>query len=279
MPQKFEILEKKELTPQITQMRIYAHLTASKVKAGQFIILRTHAKGERIPLTVSQNDSESITIVFQKVGKGTIELDNMAVGDCLQDLAGPLGIATHVDGYKKVAVVGGGLGCAIALPVAKAIKETGAQVDLIVGYRSEDLIILKEEQEAASTNLYICTDDGSYGFNGFTTAKLQELIDAGENYDHVFAIGPLPMMKFVSIITKKYDIPTTVSMNPLMVDGTGMCGGCRVTVGGEIKFACVEGPDFDGHKVDFDECMARNATYKDFESHVCKLPGFGGKEA
>lgn len=271
MREKNEILSKNELNSDITQLRIYAPLIAVKVKAGQFIILRSDSEGERIPLTVSQHDSESITIVFQKVGRSTKELDKLGVGDCLHDLVGPLGQETHVDGYKRVAVVGGGLGCAIALPVAQALKDSGAEVDIIAGFRNKELIILEGEQKSACTNLHICTDDGSYGYNGFTTGKLQELIEGGAGYDHVFAIGPLPMMKFTCKVTEKYNIPTTVSMNPLMVDGTGMCGCCRITVGGVVKFACVDGPDFDGHLVDFDECMARNATYREYECEDCNL--------
>lgn len=271
MEKKNEIMKKKELTSDITQLKIYAPLIAPKVKAGQFIILRADSEGERLPLTVSQHDSDSITIVFQKVGRSTKELDRLGEGDQLHDLVGPLGQETHIEGYKRVAVVGGGLGCAIALPVAQALKEAGAEVDLIAGFRNKELIILEQEQEIACTNLHICTDDGSYGYNGFTTGKLQELIEGGAEYDHVFAIGPLPMMKFTCKVTEKYGIPTTVSMNPLMVDGTGMCGCCRITVGGVVKFACVDGPDFDGHLVDFDECMARNATYRDYESHACNL--------
>lgn len=271
MGKKNEIMKKNELTPDITQLKIYAPLIAAKVRPGQFIILRADSEGERLPLTVSQHDSDSITIVFQKVGRSTRELDRLGEGDQIHDLVGPLGRETHIESYKRVAVVGGGLGCAIALPVAKALKEAGAEVDLIAGFRNKELIILQQEQEEASTNLHICTDDGSYGYNGFTTGKLQELIDGGAEYDHVFAIGPLPMMKFTCKVTEKYGIPTTVSMNPLMVDGTGMCGCCRVTVGGVVKFACVDGPDFDGHLVDFDECIARNATYRDYESHACNL--------
>ena len=271
MAKKYEILEKNELTPDITQLKIYSPAIATKVKAGQFIILRADSEGERIPLTVSQHDGDSITIVFQKVGRGTKELDKLGEGDQLHDLVGPLGMETHIEGYKKAAVVGGGLGCAIALPVAQALKDAGTEVDLIAGFRNKDLIILENEQKNASTNLYLCTDDGSYGYNGFTTGKLEELIEGSAGYDHVFAIGPLPMMKFTCKVTEKYNIPTTVSMNPLMLDGTGMCGCCRVTVGGVVKFACVDGPDFDGHQVDFDECMARNATYRDYESHQCNL--------
>ena len=235
--------------------------------------------GERIPLTISSTKGDLVTVIYQKVGATTLKLDMLGEGDCLYDFVGPLGAPTEVEGYKKVAVVGGGLGCAIALPVARALKDAGAEVDLIGGFRTKDIIILEDEMKDASTNLYICTDDGSYGYNGFTTGKLEELIQGGAQYDQVFAIGPLIMMKLTCKVTEKYNIPTIVSMNPIMVDGTGMCGCCRVTVGGKMKFACVDGPDFDGHQVDFDEVIARAATYKEFEAkekdHVCRL-GMGG---
>ena len=277
---KYEILKKRELTPEITLMEIYAPLIAKKAQAGQFIILRTTEKGERIPLTVAGTDAQTgaVTIIFQKVGATTMELGEMNEKDALQDFVGPLGTPTHIEGIENAAVVGGGLGCAIAYPIAKALHEKGAKVDMIAGFRTKDIIILEEEMKAASTSLYLCTDDGSYGFSGFVTDQLKELIESGKTYDTVFAIGPLPMMKFVCQLTKKYGIKTVVSMNPIMVDGTGMCGGCRVTVGGEIKFACVDGPDFDGHLVDFDEAIERNAAYKDFEKrkvseHKCRLTG------
>ena len=234
--------------------------------------------GERIPLTISSAQDGKVTVVYQKVGGTTLALDQLQEGDCLHDFVGPLGTPTHVEGYRRVAVLGGGLGCAIALPVAKAMKEAGAQVDLIGGFRSKDIVILEEEMGRAATDLYICTDDGSYGYHGFVTGKLEELIQGGAQYDHVVAIGPLMMMKFACKLTEQYHIPTTVSMNPIMIDGTGMCGCCRVTVGGEVKFACVDGPDFDGHQVDFDEVIARNATYREFEArrkqdHLCRLGG------
>ena len=280
MHQKNEIVVKKTLTPEISLISVYAPLIAKKAKAGQFIILRVDADGERIPLTISSADPEQglVTVVFQKIGATTLALDLLNQGDCLNDFVGPLGVATEVENLGRVAVLGGGLGCAIALPVAKALTEAGNQVDLIGGFKTKDIVILEEEMSKACTDLHICTDDGSYGYAGFVTGKLEELIAGGAKYDHVFAIGPLMMMKFACLMTKKYEIPTTVSMNPVMIDGTGMCGGCRITVDGEIKFACVDGPDFDGHKVDFDEVIARNATYKEFEAkqkekHLCRLGG------
>ena len=280
MHQKNEIVVKKTLTPEISLISVYAPLIAKKAKAGQFIILRVDADGERVPLTISSADPEQglVTVVFQKIGATTLALDLLNQGDCLHDFVGPLGVATEVENLGRVAVLGGGLGCAIALPVAKALTEAGNQVDLIGGFKTRDIVILEEEMSKACTDLHICTDDGSYGYAGFVTGKLEELIASGVKFDHVFAIGPLMMMKFACLMTKKYDIPTTVSMNPVMIDGTGMCGGCRITVDGEIKFACVDGPDFDGHKVDFDEVIARNATYKEFEAkqkekHLCRLGG------
>ena len=275
---QYEIVKKKVLTPEISQISVYAPLIAAKAKAGQFIILRVDGEGERIPLTISSAENDLITVIYQKVGATTLALDQLNEGDCLHDFVGPLGEPTHVDGYGRVAVLGGGLGCAIALPVAKALHEAGNQVDLIGGFKTKDIVILEEEMSKACTNLYICTDDGSYGLSGFVTGKLEELINSGVKYDHVFAIGPLMMMKFACKLTEKFNIPTTVSMNPIMIDGTGMCGGCRLTVGGEVKFACVDGPDFDGHQVDFDEVIARNATYREFEAerkrdHLCRLGG------
>ena len=275
---QYEIVKKKVLTPEISQISVYAPLIAAKAKAGQFIILRVDEKGERIPLTISSAADELVTVIFQKVGATTLALDELNEGDCLHDFVGPLGEPTHVDGYGRVAVLGGGLGCAIALPVAKALTEAGNTVDLIGGFKTKDIVILEEEMSKACTNLHICTDDGTYVYHGFVTNKLEELIASGVKYDHVFAIGPLMMMKFACKLTEKYDISTTVSMNPIMIDGTGMCGGCRLTVGGEVKFACVDGPDFDGHQVDFDEVIARNATYKEFEAqrkrdHLCRLGG------
>lgn len=277
MERQYQIVKKQPLTPDITKISVYAPLIAKKARAGQFIILRVDEGGERVPLTISSAGEDLVSVVYQKVGATTLALDLLNEGDCLHDLVGPLGAHTPTEGYKRVAVLGGGLGCAIALPVAKALKECGAQVDLIGGFRSRDIVILEAEMQAASTALHICTDDGTYGYHGFVTGKLEQLIQAGAQYDHVFAIGPLGMMKFACVLTKGFEIPTTVSMNPVMIDGTGMCGCCRVTVGGEVKFACVDGPDFDGHLVDFDEVIARNAAYKSFESRqredACKLGG------
>ncbi len=278
MPEKYEIVRKKVLTPDISSISVYAPLIAGKARAGQFIILRATAEAERIPLTVSSVDGELVTVVYQKVGDSTMTLDELEAGECLHDFVGPLGEPTPIEGVKRAAVVGGGLGCAIALPVSKALHDAGAKVDLIGGFRTKDIVILEDEMRAACDDLYICTDDGSYGYAGFTTGKLEELLKAGEKYDRVYAIGPLVMMKFVCKVTEKYDIPTIVSMNPIMIDGTGMCGCCRVTVDGQVKFACVDGPDFDGHKIDFDETIARAATYKEFEQrrraeHKCRLEG------
>lgn len=278
MSQQYRIVSKKPLTPEITQISVEAPLIAKKAKPGQFIILRVDEKGERIPLTISNGRNGLVTVIYQKVGGATLSLDKLNEGDCLQDFVGPLGEPTPVEGLGRVAVVGGGLGCAIALPVAQGLFDAGANVDLIAGFRTKDIVILEEEMLGASTTLHTCTDDGSYGYHGFVTGKLEELINSGVQYDHVFAIGPLMMMKFACKLTEKYNIPTTVSMNPIMIDGTGMCGCCRLTVDGKVKFACVDGPDFDGHKVDFDEVIARNATYKEFEAqkkeeHKCMLGG------
>lgn len=238
-----------------------------KAEPGQFIILRTDENGERIPLTVADFDREkgTVTIIFQIVGATTEKLNHMNEGECLHDFAGPLGRATHTEGLKKVAVVGGGVGCAIAYPVAKKLHQVGCEVHSIVGFRNKDLVILEDEFKACSDKLCMMTDDGSYGTKGLVTNALKELIDSGEQYDEVIAIGPLIMMKFVAATTKEYGIKTVVSMNPIMIDGTGMCGGCRLSVGGETKFACVDGPEFDGHLVDFDEAMRRSTMYKPFE--------------
>ena len=265
---KYEIVKKKTLTPEISQISVYAPLVAAKAKAGQFIILRVDEEGERIPLTISSAVDGLVTVIYQKIGGTTMALDELNEGDCLQDFVGPLGVPTHVEDLGRVAVLGGGLGCAIALPVARALHQAGNQVDLIGGFKTKDIVILEEEMGQACTDLHICTDDGTYGYHGFVTGKLEKLIESGVKFDHVFAIGPLLMMKFACKLTEKYNIPTTVSMNPIMIDGTGMCGGCRLSVGGETKFACVDGPEFDGHKVDFDEAMARGAMYKDFERHA-----------
>ena len=275
---KYEIADKRVLTPEISQISVYAPLVAAKAKAGQFIILRVDEAGERIPLTISKAEDGLVTVIYQKIGGTTLALDGLNQGDCLHDFVGPLGKPTEVEDLGRVAVLGGGLGCAIALPVARALHQAGNRVDLIGGFKTKDIVILEEEMGQACTDLYICTDDGSYGYHGFVTGKLEELIDSGVKYDHVFAIGPLLMMKFARKLTEKHHIPTTVSMNPIMIDGTGMCGCCRLNVGGEVKFACVDGPDFDGHQVDFDEVIARNNTYKDFEArsrekHLCRLGG------
>ncbi len=263
----YKIVKKKSLNPTVTLMEVEAPLVARKCEPGQFIILRAKEDSERIPLTIAGYDREAgtITIIFQIVGGSTEILNSLEEGDAIQDFVGPLGKATETDGLKKVAVVGGGVGCAIAYPVAKKLHDTGCEVHSIVGFRNEDLIILKEEFEAASDKYVLMTDDGSAGEKGLVTAALERLIESGEQYDEVIAIGPLIMMKFVVAVTKKYNVKTVVSMNPIMVDGTGMCGGCRLTVGGTTKFACVDGPDFDGFEVDFDEAMARGATYRPFE--------------
>ncbi len=263
----FKILKKQPLNPTVTKMVIEAPLVARKAKAGQFIILRASEDGERIPLTIAGYDREAgtVDIIFQIVGGTTMELNALNEGDFLPDFVGPLGKASEVEGFKKVAVVGGGVGCAIALPVAQALHANGCEVHSIVGFRTKDLVILEDEFNACSSKVCMMTDDGSYGTKGLVTNALEELIKAGNEYDEVIAIGPVIMMKFVCMLTKKYDIKTVISMNPIMIDGTGMCGGCRLTVGGETKFACVDGPDFDGHLVDFDEAMKRGAMYRDFE--------------
>ncbi len=261
------IRKKRALNPTVTLMEIDAPLIAKKAQPGQFIILRVDEEGERIPLTIADFDREqgTVTIIFQIVGATTEKLNHKQEGDYLQDFVGPLGQPTHTEGLKKVAVVGGGVGCAIAYPVAKKLHEQGCEVHSIVGFRNEDLIILKEEFQSVSEKYVLMTDDGSAGEKGLVTDALRQFIDSGEQYDKVIAVGPLIMMKFVAALTKEFGIPTVVSMNPIMIDGTGMCGGCRLTVGGQTKFACVDGPDFDGHQVDFDEAMARAAMYKDFE--------------
>ena len=263
----FRIVAKEVLNPTVTRMDIEAPLIAKKAEPGQFIILRVDDEGERIPLTIADFDREAgtVAIIFQIVGATTERLNHKEVGDMIQDFVGPLGKESEVEGLKKVAVVGGGVGCAIAYPVAKKLHQLGAEVHSIVGFRNQDLVILEKEFAAVSDKLCIRTDDGSYGQKGLVTDALKELIEAGEKYDEVIAIGPLVMMKFVSKLTKEHGIKTVVSMNPIMIDGTGMCGGCRLTVGGQTKFACVDGPDFDGHEVDFDEAMARAAMYRSFE--------------
>ncbi|MDD4291706.1 MAG: sulfide/dihydroorotate dehydrogenase-like FAD/NAD-binding protein [Clostridia bacterium] len=272
----YRILERKELNPTVTLMRIEAPLVAKKAEPGQFIILRVDADGERIPLTIADFDREkgSVTIIFQIVGATTKILNMKQEGEYVCDFVGPLGVPTHLDGLKKVAIVGGGVGCAIALPVAKKLHKLGAEVVSIVGFRNRDLVILEDEFKAASDRFILMSDDGSCGTKGLVTDALKELIENGEQFDQVIAIGPLIMMKFVCLLTKKYDVKTVVSMNPIMIDGTGMCGCCRLTVGNETKFACVDGPDFDGHLVDFDEAMERSRMYRDFEikrSEECNL--------
>lgn len=273
----FKILKKKQLNENVVLFEIQAPFIAAKAEAGQFIIFRVDEFGERIPLTISDYDRQAgtITIVVQTVGASTMKLAKLGVGECISDVAGPLGVATEYDkGIKKVAVVGGGVGCAIAYPQAKKLFNMGVDVDIIAGFRNKDIVILEDEMKAVSNNLYICTDDGSYGSKGFVTDKLKELIESGNKYDEVVAIGPVIMMKYVSKTTEPYGIKTLVSLNPIMIDGTGMCGGCRVTVGGKIRYACVDGPDFDGHQVDFDELMKRNSTYKEQEAeHICRLTG------
>ncbi len=263
----FKILEKKYLHQTVVKIVIAAPLIAQKAKAGQFIILRAKSESERIPLTIAAYDRDcgTITLIFQIVGAGTMELNTLHAGDGILDCVGPLGEPTHIDGLKKVCVVGGGVGCAIALPVARALCRQGTVVHSVIGFRNKELVILEDEFKQASQELCLVTDDGSYGVKGLVTMALEDLLKAGNTYDEVIVIGPLVMMKFVCLLTKKFGVKTIVSMNPVMVDGTGMCGGCRLTVGGETKFACVDGPDFDGHLVDFDEAISRSEMYKDFE--------------
>ncbi len=266
----YQIVEKQALNPTVTKMVISAPLIAKKAQPGQFIIVRAKEDSERIPLTVADYDREAgtVTIIFQLVGAGTMELDTLAAGESVHDFVGPLGRPSELEGLKKVAVVGGGVGCAIAYPIAKQLHEMGCEVHSIVGFRNKDLVILEDEFRAASDKLVLMTDDGSYGDKGVVTAPLKELIESGEKYDEVIAIGPLIMMKFVCATTKPFGVKTVVSMNPIMIDGTGMCGGCRLTVGGKTCFACVDGPDFDGHQVDFDEAMQRGNMYKAFETEA-----------
>ena len=266
----YKIVKKQPLNPTVTRMEIEAPLIAKKAKPGQFIILRVDENGERIPLTVAGYDREkgTVTIIFQIVGATTEKLNHLNEGECLHDFVGPLGVPTHVDGLRKVCVIGGGVGCAIALPIAEELHAMGAEVTSIIGFRNQDLVILEDEFKACSDHFTLMTDDGSYGEKGNVTAPLKTLLENGERFDEVIAIGPLVMMKFVCLTTKEYDQKTVVSMNPIMVDGTGMCGGCRLTVGGKTKFACVDGPDFDGHEVDFDEAMSRSRSYTSFERHA-----------
>ena len=278
----YKIVHKRELNSAVTLMEIEAPFVAKKARAGQFIIFRIDDKGERVPLTIAGYDREkgTVTIIFQKVGFSTIALGNLNEGDYIRDFVGPLGKPTPVEGKKKVCVVGGGVGCAIALPSAAAFKEAGAEVTVIIGFRSKDIVILEEEFKAVADRLILMTDDGSYGRHGLVTQPLKEMLEAGEEFDEVLAIGPIPMMKFVSLTTLPFGVHTSVSLNPIMVDGTGMCGGCRVTVGGETKFACVDGPEFDGHKVDFAELMKRNSVYRSreaevTETHACRMEAMG----
>ncbi len=264
----YQIVGKKSLNPTVTQMEILAPFVAKKALPGQFVILRVDEEGERIPLTIAGYDREkgTITIIFQIVGAGTEMLNHKKEGEFLPDFVGPLGKPTHTAGLKKVCVVGGGVGCAIALPVARALHEQGAEVTSIIGFRSKDLVILEEEFKACSQHFYLMTDDGTCGCQGNVCAPLKALLEGGERFDEVITIGPLIMMKFVCATTKEYGVKTIASMNPIMIDGTGMCGGCRLTVGGKMKFACVDGPEFDGHEIDFDEAMSRARTYSDFEA-------------
>ena len=278
----FKIISKQELNDAVTRMEIEAPYVARKAQAGQFIIFRVDEFSERVPLTVAGCDRErgTVTIIFQKVGLSTKLLGGLNEGDSIADFVGPLGRPTQTEGIRRVCVIGGGVGCAIAYPSAVAFKEAGAWVDVIVGFRNKDIVILEDEFSAVSDRLFVMTDDGSYGEQGFVTAKLKELLESGEQYDEVLAIGPTPMMKFVAATTKPFGVKTVVSLNPIMVDGTGMCGCCRVTVGGEVKFACVDGPDFDGHLVDFDELMRRGGMYRDQErqleaDHLCRLEALG----
>lgn len=283
----YKILKKEELNPTVTMMDIYAPFVAKKAEPGQFIILRVDENGERIPLTIAGYDREkgSVKIIFQIVGATTKKLNMKNEGEYIEDFAGPLGVATHTDGLKKVCIVGGGVGCAIALPIAQKLKENGCEVTSIIGFRTKNLLILEDEFNSASEKLYVMTDDGSYGREGNVCVPLNEMFDAGEKFDMVITIGPLIMMKFVVEATKKTGIPCTVSMNPIMIDGTGMCGGCRLTLiedGKRVtKFACVDGPDFNGYEVDFDEAMARGGMYREFERHAyeetCNLFAKEGK--
>lgn len=281
----YKILKKEVLNSTVKLLEIEAPLIARKAEPGQFIILRVSEDGERIPFTIADYDriKGTVTIIFQEVGKTTIALGELEEGDEILDFVGPLGVASHFEGLKKVAVIGGGLGAAIAYPQAKKLHSMGVEVHCIAGFRNKDLIILEKEMKAASSKLYITTDDGSNGTKGFVTDVLKKLIEEGNQYDLVVAIGPLIMMKVVSNLTRPYGIKTIVSMNPVMIDGTGMCGGCRLTVGGKTKFACVDGPDFDGHEVDFDEAMRRQQMYKreeksSKEAHICRLDRAGGEK-
>lgn len=267
----YQIATKKNLNPTVTQMEIVAPFVAAKAKPGQFIILRVDEDGERIPLTVAGCDKEkgTVKIIFQIVGATTEKLNHKNAGEYIQDFVGPLGVPTHTDGIKKVCIIGGGVGCAIAMPIAEEFHAQGAEVTSIIGFRSKDLLILEDEFKAYSDKLFVMTDDGSYGRHGNVTVPLKEMLDAGEKFDLIITIGPLIMMKFVVLTAKPFGVPVTVSMNPIMIDGTGMCGGCRLTLNQDgkkvTKFACVDGPDFNGYEVDFDEAMSRGRMYMDFE--------------
>lgn len=282
----YKILTKKRLNDETCEMEIESKLIAEKARPGQFIIFRVDDDSERIPLTIAGTDPErgAVRIIFQMVGEGTMKLGEKEEGDEILDFVGPLGKPSELDDYagKRVAVIGGGLGAAIAYPQAAYLHKIGAKVDMIVGFRNKDIIILEDDMKAASDRLFITTDDGSNGRKGFVTDVLKELLDAGDRYDLVIAVGPLVMMRAVAQMTEPYDIPTLVSMNTIMIDGTGMCGGCRVTVGGETKFACVDGPDFDGHQVDFDEAIRRSRIFKDEEDQkkheFCRLTGGPSRE-
>ena len=273
----YRIVRKEALKPTVILYEIEAPMVAKKAEPGQFIILRVDENGERIPITIHDYDREkgTVTIIVQTVGATTEKLSHKQQGEFLQDFVGPLGRPTETEGKKKVCVVGGGVGCAIAYPVLKKFHDCGAEVHAVVGFKNKDVVILEDKFKSASDVMKLVTDDGSYGEKGLVTDALKQLIEEGNQYDEIFAIGPAIMMKFVSKTTEPYGIPTTVSMSPIMVDGTGMCGGCRLTVGGETKFACVDGPDFDGHQVDFDEAMRRAAIYKPQEQaardHQCNL--------
>lgn len=270
----YKIVDKKVLNPTVVQLQIEAPLVAHKARPGQFIILRVDEEGERIPLTVAGTDKEkgTVKIIYQIVGATTEKLSHKEAGDYLQDFVGPLGTATHLDGLKKVCIVGGGVGCAIAMPIAEALHEAGADVTSIIGFRNKDLVILEDEFKACSDTLRVMTDDGSYGEKGNVTMPLKEMLENGESFDMIITIGPLVMMKFVVATAKPYNVPVTASMNPIMIDGTGMCGGCRLTLNVDgkkvTKFACVDGPDFNGYEIDFDESMARGRMYGAFERHA-----------
>lgn len=275
----YTITSKERLTNSVVRMDVLAPLVARKAQAGQFIILRAREDSKRIPLTVAGQDPDkgTVTVIYQIVGAGTLELDTLGQGDSLHDFVGPLGRPSKLDGLHKVCVVGGGVGCAIAYPVARKLNEMGATVHSVIGFRSRDLVILEDEFRQISQTIRVMTDDGTWGEKGLVTQALRELIEQGNAYDEVIAIGPMPMMKFVSLLTKEFGVKTTVSMNAIMVDGTGMCGGCRLSVGGKTVFACVDGPDFDAHEVNFDEAISRSRMYADFEAHAredaCRLYG------